>query len=195
MSDASLHTTQLRDWLQRMQAGDRTACDALVQAIGARLEQLSRKMLRRFPNVKRFADTDDVLQNSVMRLLRILQQMPPPSTVDFFGLAAVHVRRELLDLARHFAARDRQEVPTGHDPEDERPSSVSGDLEQWCAFHEAVERLSVEQREVVGLIYYHGWPQKDVAQLLGISERTVRRRWEEALLTLHSHLRDDHLAG
>jgi DNA-directed RNA polymerase specialized sigma24 family protein len=38
------------------------------------------------------------------------------------------------------------------------------------------------------LIFYHGWQQKDVAQLFGTTERTVRRRWREAMLTLHRHL-------
>src|SRR5262249_31686133 len=30
-------------------------------------------------------------------------------------------------------------------------------LERWAAFHEAVETLPAEQREVVGLTFYHGW--------------------------------------
>jgi RNA polymerase sigma-70 factor (ECF subfamily) len=134
-----------------------------------------------------------------MRLLRTLQQLPPPSsTAHFFNLAAAHVRRELLDLARYFAARYHQGPPANvadYDPVDDRPAPDPGDLEQWCAFHEAVERLPAEQREVVGLIFYHGWQQKDVAQLFGTTERTVRRRWREALLTLHRHLRADALEG
>ena len=43
-----------------------------------------------------------------------------------------------------------------------------------------VEKLPAEEREVVGLIFYHGWKQAEVADLFGISERTVRRRWESA---------------
>jgi RNA polymerase sigma factor (sigma-70 family) len=199
MTEPNLDTIQLQGWLQRMQAGDLAARDALVRAVCDRLEHLSRKMLRRYPNVKRFADTDDVLQSSLMRLLRTLQQMPPPeSTAHFFNLAAAHVRRELLDLARHFSARCRQGAPADladHDPEDDRPASDFGDLEQWCAFHEAVEQLPAEQREVVGLIFYHGWQQKDVAQLFGTTERTVRRRWREAMLTLHRHLHTEDLEG
>jgi DNA-directed RNA polymerase specialized sigma24 family protein len=39
-----------------------------------------------------------------------------------------------------------------------------------------VERLLVEEREVVGLRFYHGWSEADIAALFSITERTVRRR-------------------
>jgi DNA-directed RNA polymerase specialized sigma24 family protein len=48
----------------------------------------------------------------------------------------------------------------------------------------------VEEREVVGLIYYHGWTQAEVAHLFEVSERTIRRRWEAALTRLHRTLKD-----
>ncbi len=57
-------------------------------------------MLREFPNVRRLADTGDVFQGAILRLLRSLRQLdPPPATMrEFLGLAAAHIRRELLDL-------------------------------------------------------------------------------------------------
>ena len=55
---------------------------------------------------------------------------------------------------------------------------------------EAVDRLPVEKREVVGLIYYHGWTQAEVAEHLGLSKRTVQRHWAAAMLTLHALLKD-----
>jgi RNA polymerase sigma-70 factor (ECF subfamily) len=64
------------------------------------------------------------------------------------------------------------------------------DLEKWTAFHEAVERLPVERREVVSLIYYHGWTQAEVAKHLGMSKRTVQRHWAAAMVTLHGLLKD-----
>ena len=51
------------------------------------------------------ADTGDVLQNSTIRLLRSLQTMRPATTRDYFNLAAVHIRRELIDLARRCKGR------------------------------------------------------------------------------------------
>ena len=47
------------------------------------------------------------------------------------------------------------------------------------------EALPAEEREVVGLIFYHGWEQAKVAELFQVNERTVRRRWQSAMLKLH----------
>jgi RNA polymerase sigma factor (sigma-70 family) len=58
-----------------------------------------------------------------------------------------------------------------------------------------VEKLAVQEREVVGLIYYHGWTQAQVAELFQVNVRTVRRWWESALVKLHRELKDEELTG
>ena len=200
MPDPSLQTTQLRACLDRIQAGDTTAREELLRAACGRLERLARKMLGRFPNVRRWADTGDVLQNSVIRLLRALQEMHPDSTHDFFNLAAVQMRRELLDLARHFhgpegVGANHASLPPAPQAGDAYEAAAEdtdtaglANLERWSAFHEAVEKLPAEEREVVGLTFYHGWTQPEIGALFGIDERTVRRRWRSACLKLHEAL-------
>jgi RNA polymerase sigma-70 factor (ECF subfamily) len=61
-------------------------------------------------------------------------------------------------------------------------------LERWTAFHEAVERLPAEEREVVGLVFYHGWAKVQIAELFGVDERTVRRWWRSACVRLNEAL-------
>jgi RNA polymerase sigma-70 factor (ECF subfamily) len=56
--------------LNHIRQGDTTASDELLRSVCGRLETLARKMLRGFPKVRRWAQTDDVLQNALMRLLR-----------------------------------------------------------------------------------------------------------------------------
>ncbi len=198
MSDPTVNTVRLHALVDRIQAGDLAARDELLHGVCNRLERLARKMLRRFPGVRRWAQTDDVLQNALLRLLRALQQVRPDSTRSFFNLAAEQMRRELLDMARHFFG------PHGHaahyasgvlaedgaapaaDPPDR--AEAPGDLERWCRFHEEVEKLPAEEREVVGLIYYHGWAQAAVAELFQVNVRTVQRRWQAAMLKLHEYL-------
>ena len=53
-----------------------------------------------------------------------------------------------------------------------------------------MEKLPAEQREVVGLIFYHGWKQAQVAELFRVSERTVRRGWESSLRQLNQGLQE-----
>jgi RNA polymerase sigma-70 factor (ECF subfamily) len=154
-------------------------------------------MHQQFPNVKRWADADDVLQESTMRLLRSLRAVRPASTTEFFNLAAVHIRRELIDLARHFGGRNglgaRHDSPppgTSSNPLQEArdPGDAADDLEAWGQFHEAVERLPVEEREVVGLAFYHSWTHAQIAELLQVTDRTVRRYWQSACLRLNMAL-------
>jgi RNA polymerase sigma factor (sigma-70 family) len=53
-----------------------------------------------------------------------------------------------------------------------------------------VDRLPAEEREVVGLVFYHGWTQAQIAELFAVDERTVRRRWRRACGTLRDLLGD-----
>jgi RNA polymerase sigma-70 factor (ECF subfamily) len=187
MSDPTLNTVLLQGYLDRWQAGDRSAADELLRAAGARLEKLARRMCRGFPNVREWADTGDVLQSSLIRLLRTLQNMRPQTTRDFFNLAAVHIRRELLDLARHYRGKNWVSLDPpggdssdGHRPRAEPAALQTDDFELWTRFHEAVDRLPPEEREVVGLVFYHGWTQVRIAELFKVDERTIRRRWSSA---------------
>jgi RNA polymerase sigma factor (sigma-70 family) len=195
MSDPSLQSVQLQNWFQRIRTGDLAARDELLRVICGRMERLARKMLRRFPNIRPSADTGDVLTGALMRLMDTIQKIDPlpPTTRDFFGLAAEHVRRELLDLARHYGAAKRRGegrrlglVDSGDSAEviDVPDRGDDDDLERWAAFHEAVARLPVEEREVIGLSFYHGWTQADIANVLQVSDRTVRRYWQSAVLRL-----------
>jgi RNA polymerase sigma factor (sigma-70 family) len=188
MPEPTFNSSVLVNLVERWNGGDRDAADDLLRLAGSRLEKLARRMCRSYPNVKEHAETQDVLQNSTFRLLRTLKQIDPlPATTrDFFNLAAVHVRRELIDLARHF--RNKKWVPldapartpgSGRGPE-EPAAPVAQDFERWERFHEAVEKLPAEEREVVGLVFYHGWTQQEIAELFQVDERTVRRRWAAA---------------
>jgi RNA polymerase sigma-70 factor (ECF subfamily) len=194
----SLHSSQLRVWLTRIQAGDAAAWEDLIGASNTRLERLARKMLRRYPRVARWEQPEDVLQNALLRLLRSLRAVQPDSVRGFFCLAAEQIRRELLDLVRHYqgprglGAHHASPAPVGglstspgrHDPVD----VADEDLERWEEFHRAVERLAPDEREVTGLLFYHGATQAEVAELLSVSERTVRRQWQSACRNLHQAL-------
>jgi RNA polymerase sigma-70 factor (ECF subfamily) len=151
-------------------------------------------MCRSFPNIRGWTETGDVLQNSLIRLLRTLQSMRPATTRDFFNLAAVHIRRELLDLARHYRGKGwvPLDAPVGNDahltpkPRTEPMTPHADDFDLWTRFHEAVDQLPIEEREVVGLVFYHGWTQARIAELFGVKERTIRRRWAAACERLRS---------
>jgi RNA polymerase sigma-70 factor (ECF subfamily) len=161
-------------------------------------------MLRSYPNVHRWEQTDDVLQNATLRLYRTLQQIPVETAHDFFRLAALNIRRELLDLAKHYYG------PQGHgtrhasiadnsslgSPDAARldvpdlshePSRIAA----WSEFHQKIESLAESEREVFDLLWYQGLSQAEAAELLQVSERTVKRRWLSARLALSEALKGE----
>jgi RNA polymerase sigma factor (TIGR02999 family) len=194
MSDPELDSVRLQALLNRMRTGDRDAEDRLLRAVIGRFRNLARRMLQsEFRDLRNVAQTGDVVQESLLRLLRALKQVTPETTRDFFNLAAEQIRRQLLDLARRHR-RDRTEAlqlrdessSSGNHPPDPAPPPV--DLDLWEQFHRAVAELPIEQREVVGLTFYHGWTKAQIAELFGVDERTVRRRWKAACKTLNDAL-------
>jgi RNA polymerase sigma factor (sigma-70 family) len=197
MAESPFKTPTLHDLLDRMRVGDTAAVDELLRRVCGRLERLARKMLRKFPKVSGWAETGDVLQSAVLRLLRALRAVRPSSTRDFYGLAAEQMRRELLDLARHFRRRgSNQTDPSPDDSQaDDRdppdPAPGPADLDRWTRFHQEVEQLSIKERETVGLLFYHNWKQADAAKLLQVNEKTIRRWWQSALRKLRHVLQEE----
>src|SRR5438552_13177174 len=96
MADDS--TTKLQGLLDRLAAGDRAARDELIARAYQRLQRLARRMFRDFQRLRPYGDTTDVLHQSFPRLARALDAAPPDTVADFFRLAALAVRREVLDL-------------------------------------------------------------------------------------------------
>ena len=153
----------------------------------------------RLPRRPRWEQTDDVLQNALIRLLRALEDVRPASVRHFFALTAEQVRRELIDLARHYYGPQgpgaKHATHTDADDQDgpayERPdySHEPSALASWCEFHEQVRRLPEEEREVVDLLFYQGLTQAEAAGLLQVTVRTVQRRWQAALVNLHQVLK------
>ena len=182
--------------IARVQAGDAAAREELLDRSRDRLTRLARKMLRDFPGVRRWEETDDVFQNAALRLCRALESVQPPTAAAFFRLAAAQIRRELLDLARRYsgtpgpdaAYRDSPSVGkaalphSGLDPAD--TTRDPGRLSFWTDFHNAVESLPAEERDVFELVFYQGLPQAEAASILDISIRTLKRRWQAARLRI-----------
>jgi RNA polymerase sigma factor (sigma-70 family) len=186
MADHPNHSTRLQHCLDRLRAGDEAARAELLAFACDRLGRLARKMLRAEPRLRRWEQTDDLRQNAMLRLFRALEGVRPATVRDFFRLAAVQVRRELIDLARHHfgphgGARHAADAPPGDDP----PAALDTTheprrLADWTELHEQIAKLPDEEREVFDLLWYHELPQAEAAALLGVNPRTLQRRWRAA---------------
>jgi len=189
------HTTGLEHWLDLARIGDTDHRNQIIEHTCDRLRKLAHKMLRHYPWVRRWSETDDVLQNAMLRLHRALAQVKPESASQFYGLAATQIRRELIDLARHHYGAEGQGAHHHTDggiaaeakPDEQHEPET---LESWTRFHEHVENLPDEQRNVVGLLWYGGLSQPAAAEVLGVSLATVKRRWQAARMALYKVVTD-----
>lgn len=202
MADPPDRTAQIRDCLDRLRAGDDSARRDLLAHVGERLGHLARKMLRGDRRVRRWEETDDIRQEAMLRLYRALERVRPESERDFFRLAALHIRRTLIDLARrHYGpegdgAHHATDLPpvagTDHRRDAADPADTTHEprrLADWTELHQVIARLPDPEREAFDLLWYHELPQPEAAALLGISQRTLQRHWRSARRLIGAALR------
>jgi RNA polymerase sigma factor (sigma-70 family) len=197
------HTERIASDLARLRNGDARAINDLLDHAANRLMHLTRKMLHGFGSVKRWEQTDDVYQNACMRLARALGDQTPSDPRHFYRLAAVQIRRELIDMARRYrgplglGANHATILGVSSDKGEDTPSNpldVGGQthdprkLHDWTELHEHVATLPEKERECVDLLLYNGLTQREAADLMGVDERTIKRYWQKARLQLHKLL-------
>jgi len=194
-------SSYLQDCLDRLHQGDETARKDLLGGSCERLRRLTHVMLKDYARLRRWEETGDVLQNALVRLYRALLTITPPTLRDFYRLATLQIRRELLDLARHYfspkGAANRHHS-NANDPNSSHPSTPAYDradvsqepaqLLAWTEFHQQVEALPEEEREIFDLVWYQGLTPAAAAEVLNVCPRTVKRRWQAACLRLHDAL-------
>lgn len=197
-----LASGSLEACLAALAAGDLSARDRIIELCADRLRLLAHRMIRRFPTVRRWDDTDDVFQNAALRLHRALGQASLGSVRSVMALAATQLHRELIDLARRHAGPQSPAVHHGTNtiPRDaagpsgaqqvDRAAAFDPTLERWSRFHEAIAALPDEQRETFHLAWYVGADQRSIAALLDCSPRTVKSRWREAREAVRAALGD-----
>lgn len=185
------HTTQRIERCLLAVAGgqDRTiARNELLACAVRRIREIVRRELRQHPEVGRWEQEDDLVQEVLIRVDRAVQDAKPEFVGQFFIIAAQHARWATVDLirrhfgphgraSRHQTGEDRVHSAPGRGPDQEAPIDS-------LQIHEAVDNLSEELREAWLLRTYAGLTHEAIAELLGISARTVHRRLTEAKLRL-----------
>lgn len=185
------NTTQIQHLLAKAAEGN-DAYDDLIAVVSERLQKLTAKMLRHYPHLRRWEQTDDVFQTALIKLYRSLSEVKPESGRHFFALATTQIRRTLIDLARHHFGPQGQ-AAKHHTDAGEETADGGGIVENeadardqpetlasWAEFHETAEQLPAMEREVFDLVWYGGIEQKEIASCLGVSEPTIKRRWRSA---------------
>jgi RNA polymerase sigma-70 factor (ECF subfamily) len=191
-------TTEIRHWIEGLQDTDAVRREeARTRLINETYDRLQRHTCRirnlHFPQVS--DATDDVHQGVMLRLWKALESFRPANVGAFFSLAAKHIRYELLDRVRarrpdgteqrdSAAAASRQSL----DPTD--GGTAPDDVVAWTEFHQLIERLPPDAKEIVDLLFYWGFTHREAAELLEVPETTVQSRWRNARVRLALAMRE-----
>jgi len=180
---------EITRWLEARGVADPSAVASLFGALYADLKKRARSALRREPPGGTINTT--ALVNEAYLRLSEAGGLEIRSREHFLALASRTMRFVLVDMAR---ARMRQR--RGGDAQrvtlDEAMAMSERRADETLALDTALERLAeVDARlaEVVELRYYGGLEVTEVAEVLGVSDRTVKRDWRKARAFLAHELR------
>jgi RNA polymerase sigma factor (TIGR02999 family) len=174
--------------LGRLRGGDQDALAELVPIIYKDLRRLAGQYLRQ-ERIGHTLQPTALVHEVYLRLLK-QRRADWQNRTQFIAVAAQLMRRILVDYARQRRALKRGPTIT-LDLEKVRQSASVGGLEEVLAVDEALARLaqlSLQQSRVVEMRYFGGLTLEEIAQVLGVSARTVNRDWAVAKAFLRSDL-------
>lgn len=179
------HVTRL---LSAARAGRQDALEQLIPMLYDELRELAGRELRREHGVRTLAPTD-LVHEAYFKLAR--GELDAENRAHFLAIAARAMRQVLVEQARRRRAEKRgggwavTTLDDGHGARDLDP-------EELIALDAALEQLEERQRRVVELRYFGGLEEREIAGVLGVTERTVRRDWVKARAWLFKALYLEH---
>ena len=172
MTDVCPSTDRIQDWIERLAVGDDQACAELINHTTGRVSELTRRMFKDFRRLGRWEQTEDISQNASMRLWSAIKTTRPTTAAEFLRLAALQIRRELIDQARHYFGPEGIGANHASNAQDSSSDSALAPVYDqaqstydpvrlcaWAEFHEQVALLPDEEQAVFDLVYYQGLSQ------------------------------------
>jgi RNA polymerase sigma factor (TIGR02999 family) len=170
-----------------MAAGDSDAADALAPRIYAELRKAAHNYLRN-ERIGHTLQPTALVHEAFLRLVG-MRQMTWENRTHFFAVAATVMRHILIDYARkrhvrvegHIDADGTDAVARMGEEEDKR----------LIALDDALKRLSEvdpRQTQIVEMKFFGGLSVEEIAHVLDLSERTVKREWAAARVWLHDEM-------
>ena len=175
------HLTQL---LGKAGAGDEEARDKLMRAVYSDLKRIAHRELMRGPTGETY-ETTDLVNEAYLRLFN-QKTVTWTNRMHFFALSARIMRGILIDYAR----MKRTEKRGGGTPNlslDEALVVSDQRADMFLALDMALEELSEMDERLASVVEYRffgGMTEEEIAELMGVSVRTIRRDWQKAKIWL-----------
>lgn len=173
--------------LEMVREGDSRALDRLVPLVYEELRSLAKRELYREQQGHTLHATA-LVHEAYLKLAG--SGMPASDRAHFLAIAARAMRQVLVDHARRRKAVKRggdmvrTTLTDGGAPVEFRPDEL-------IALDQALEHLDPRQRQVVEFRFFAGMEEKEIADVLGVSDRTVRREWVKARAWLYRAMYPD----
>ena len=180
----------MTELLIRWKAGDKEALEALVPLVYKELRDIARYHLQR----ERPGHT---LQSAALvheAYMRLLDQRPftTENRAHFLAIASRLMRQILVDYARsHGAAKRGADRRVELDASLILPQVKSTDLVALDDALNDLASLDEQQGRIVEMRFFGGLATEEIADVLGISESTVKRDWNVAKAWLIRQMRRD----
>jgi RNA polymerase sigma factor (TIGR02999 family) len=178
----------LARYFERIRAGDDAAKASLADLVQAELRRMAEFIMRSERPNHTLQPT--ALVNELYLRLLSGQFINLHDRRHFFAMAAQAMRRILVDHARARSS-DKRGGARAHVDVDSIPLVSHDNIEQIVELDQALQRLEkmdARQARVVELRFFAGLSEDEIAQLLGVSVRTVKRDWSMAKAWLYSEL-------
>ena len=173
--------------LRGARGGDRAAFDKLFAVVYDELRRVAQRQLHRAGSRDAEAVRATELVHELYMKLADQAQVDWENRAHFYAIAARATRQILIDLARQRGAAKRGgEWARTTLTDKQLPAEVR--LDEVLALDELLGQLDERQRQVVEYRFYGGMTEEEIAQVLGVSARTVQREWVKARAWLYSAL-------
>ncbi len=177
--------------LQDFSNGSPEAFDRLLPMVYGSLKQIARAHLRGRSNNKTIGTTDLVHDT----YLKMSAQSPVKweGRSHFYAVASRAMRQILVDYARRRNAAKRGN-PYDRITLTSRDVGYELKMTEILSLNDALEtlgKLNDRLRKVVEYRFFGGMKEDEIAEVLGISTRTVERDWVKARMFLHRELYQD----
>jgi len=180
----------LAEMFRKANRGDGVALNQLFSVLYGELHRLARARLRGNRDLT-LLQTTALVHESYFRFLKA-GQVRIIDRSHFLSYASRVMRSIIVDFFRERSAKRRggDDIRVPLDPEIAEP--VPAGETEAIRVHQALEELSlVSDRltRVVEMRYFAGMTESEMAEALGVTERTVRRDWEKARILLATALK------
>jgi RNA polymerase sigma factor (TIGR02999 family) len=169
------------------ESGDRSAADALFSALYSELHELARRQLAGGSGT---LGPTTLLHDAYLKMSG-QEGAVFPDRNRFMGYAAKVMRHLVIDHARQRGAQKRGGAFHITTLDEESAAALADDAEIVRVGAALEELTSVDPplADVVDLKFFCGFSFPEIAQMRGMSERTVQRRWDKARMYLRHKIR------